>query len=55
MADKDKKPPKKEEKPKRPYQPREEWVTCPLCDGSGTWGNVRCTMCLGKKKIKATP
>jgi len=59
MADKDDKkkkdPPKKQEKPKREYQNREVWVICPLCDGSGTRGNVKCTMCDGKKKIRATP
>lgn len=57
MVDKKKeeKPKKKEEKPKREYVNREVWVICPLCDGSGHWGGVTCTMCNGRKRIKATP
>lgn len=33
----------------------EEWVKCPLCNGSGKRGDRKCPMCKGKKKIKATP
>lgn len=32
---------------------KQEWVTCPTCNGSGTRGMRQCGLCKGNRKIKA--
>jgi len=33
-------------------KPKYEWVTCPLCGGSGKVAGLRCRLCGGSGRIK---